>query len=847
MAVDGSLNFNTEVDTKGFNKGTKEVSSSVGELKGMLGGFAKAAAAAFSVKMITDFGKQAVESAASVNAANSQVTQTFGELESSARSVFKQIGSEAGILDTRLQGTGTSIYAFAKASGMESAEAMSMMEEALRVTADSAAYYDRSLEDVGESLKSFLKGNYANDAALGVSCTETTRNIAANRLYGKSFQDLSEAQKQLVLLDMVSEANKLSGAEGQAAREAEGWENVTGNLKEAWNQFLAVVGQPVLSVAVKVVQSLTEIMTELTEVARDAAEAVAGVFGIELQSASSAAQGTAQSARSTAKSAQSAAESYTEIAEESERTEEAQENSLASFDKVIKLEDNSAKSQPPAAAQTAGGTGAAATPIAFDTKTSERQLSGFGKKVKSILESVRKSFDKVFGGSFSGIWDGLLKETKGLLKTFKGVFSDLASLGEPLLQYFSTSFLPAFSTVFTTIGNILTGLLNTFTTVFSDIWNIAVFPMLQSFLTVGLPMITEFWAGCWEVIGVAFDVVKGLFDMLWADVAEPTLSLIATVWEDTWQSLSDFWDKWGAPIFESIKEAVTVTGEIIEDLWKKWLKPVADRIFEVCGRIWTEHLKPLLDNFLDFCGELINGVIVIYNKVLAPIVKWVIDWLSPIVTSALRVIVDVVSTIIETICDLVDGLITTVKGVIQFIVGVFTGDWEKAWEGVKNIFKGIWDTLVAIVKFPLNLMIDLINGLLYYIQEGMNWVIGKINSLSFDVPDWVPGIGGETFGFDLDYFELPQIPHLAQGTVIPANYGEFAAVLGDNKREAEVVSPISAMKQAFREALAEGGGKQTIIINLSMDTRRGRKLLSQQVIDDINDIINSTGTIPIDL
>ena len=96
-----------------------------------------------------------------------------------------------------------------------------MMERSLTVAADSAAYYDRSLDETTESLQSFLKGNFENDAALGLSCTETTRNAAANKLFGKSYMELSEAQKQLTLLQMVEDANKLSGAMGQAARESD--------------------------------------------------------------------------------------------------------------------------------------------------------------------------------------------------------------------------------------------------------------------------------------------------------------------------------------------------------------------------------------------------------------------------------------------------------------------------------------------------------------------------------------------------------------------------------------------------------------------------------------------------
>lgn len=218
----------------------------------------------FSTKKIMDFGKACVESAASVKAANSQFEQTFAELQSQADAAMQRVADSSGILQTRLQGVGTSIYAFAKTTGMDSAEALTMMEEALNVTADSAAYYDRSLEETAESLKSFLKGNYENDAALGLSCTETTRNTAANKLYGKSFNELSEAQKQLTLLQMVKDANELSGAMGQAARESDGWENVIGNLKESWKQFQAVLGAPVLKAVVPIIQNITKGISTLT-------------------------------------------------------------------------------------------------------------------------------------------------------------------------------------------------------------------------------------------------------------------------------------------------------------------------------------------------------------------------------------------------------------------------------------------------------------------------------------------------------------------------------------------------------------------------------------------------------
>ena len=110
-----------------------------------------------------------------------------------------------------------------------------------------------------------MKGNYANDAALGISATETTRNTMANQLYAKSFQELSEAQKVDTLLAMVEAGNKASGAIGQAARESDSWENVTGELTEAYRQLQAQVGKPVLEKAIPVIKKITNAAYELVE------------------------------------------------------------------------------------------------------------------------------------------------------------------------------------------------------------------------------------------------------------------------------------------------------------------------------------------------------------------------------------------------------------------------------------------------------------------------------------------------------------------------------------------------------------------------------------------------------
>lgn len=128
--------------------------------------------------------------------------------------------------------------------------------------------------------------------------------------------------------------------------------------------------------------------------------------------------------------------------------------------------------------------------------------------------------------------------------------------------------------------------------------------------------------------------------------------------------------------------------------------------------------------------------------------------------------------------ELIAGLKQVCGGFIDFITGVFSGDWDKAWKGIVNVGKGAVNILISII----NSMIDL--------------VVRGLNMLSFDIPDWVPFIGGGHFGFNIQ--KAPQIPYLAQGAVIPPNQ-EFLAVLGDQSSGNNIEAPESLIRKIVRE------------------------------------------------
>lgn len=146
------------------------------------------------------------------------------------------------------------------------------------------------------------------------------------------------------------------------------------------------------------------------------------------------------------------------------------------------------------------------------------------------------------------------------------------------------------------------------------------------------------------------------------------------------------------------------------------------------------------------------------------------------------------------------------SGLITFISGVFTGDWKKAWNGVLDILKGVWNLVIGTIEGGINFIID-----------GINLLLSALNKIHFEIPDGVPLVGGKTIGINIPPVSRVQLPRLASGAVIPPNR-EFMAVLGDQKSGTNIETPLSTMVQAFKQAMNETGGaggrQMTVILQL---------------------------------
>jgi phage-related protein len=190
-------------------------------------------------------------------------------------------------------------------------------------------------------------------------------------------------------------------------------------------------------------------------------------------------------------------------------------------------------------------------------------------------------------------------------------------------------------------------------------------------------------------------------------------------------------------------------------IWSNVLKPIA----EFTGETFIWALGTIGQTFSDLSdlmtekGDKINEILTAVGKGME--LLWNVIY-KPI----LQLMRGGISTLLRYIVRIVGDMIDVFSGIVEFVSGVFTGDWKKAWNGLVDIFKG-----------AVNWIIDIFEGV-------VNTIIDGINSISIDIPDWVPKIGGSHFGPNLARLEIPR---LATGGITS---GPTTALIGEAGREA---------------------------------------------------------------
>lgn len=677
--------------SQAWKKATSEMwSSTESSSNGMVGAFKKVAVAVgtfLAVEKVLSFGKGCLQAAADANAMESQFSQVFGNLEGKAGKSLSGIADKAGISENRMKGSFTKIAAFAKTTGMDTEGALALSERAMIAVADSAAFYDRSLEDTTESLQSFLKGNFENDAALGLSCTETTRNAAANKLYGKSFKDLSESQKQLTLLQMVEDANKTSGALGQAARESDTWTNVLGNLKQGWTDFQAVLGSAILPKAVKIVKSMASGVASLTEKTKVAIQwckehkTAVSVIGIAFATAGVA---------------------------------------IGAY--VLSLKSATIAAGIATAASTAFG-----AVMAFITSPITLTVAAIGALVAAFVVAYRESetFRNFINKLKNGLVNGFnsMKEAAGQLKDrLAEAWDSIVQKCQPVIDAIKKNLVGAFNDLKAAgqgVKDAIAGLLEKFRP------------------------ISDFLSGAFS--SAASDA-SGWFDRLtekagnFAKGALQWLNDKITVAREGFQKLAEF----AGRLWDNLDPVVTLIRDNLLNSLKNLEKPI-DTIkaaFQNIGDVIFNHLLPALRDFLmpiwESLKSALSGVAGILGGVFVTAFGLAVGAINGIV-SALSGFAQAFSGVIQFVSSafqLIVGIFTgnadlckkAIQGIKDGVVKYFSGMWSAVKgfikgfvDGVVGFFKGLWDTLVGHSIVP-----DTIDGIVNCFAGLWNKVVGFV-------------------------------------------------------------------------------------------------------------------------
>ena len=516
------------------------------------------------------------------------------------------------------------------------------------------------------------------------------------------------------------------------------------------------LAQPILQVVIPVFVKLVNILTQVVT-------AIAKFFGMlsgkSWSSQKSAAQGLNEE--------QKALEGVGSAAEDASK-------SMASFDEINQLTDNSAS------AAGGGAGGAASTEIAPDFSNldmAEDKLHDIlglvgaiaaGLLAWKIASLFTNDLSKIWGialavaGAFALVYFWLDAWNNGIdLQNFLGMLAGLAALAAGL----AIAFGPIAAGIALVVGGLamlVVGIKDVIENGFNLVNTLTIIAGLLA-AGIGISLLTGSWiplliAGFAAALvalvsftGHGEELIEGLkniidgFGKFFKGVFTGDLKLAAEGAKQIWEGLKQTWNA----IVNSIKDA-----------WSAFIT-------------WLQGKNPALAAIFETIGKLFSDQYNAWKKILS--------------------------------------------GLITFLTGVFTGDWKKAWNGVLDILKGVWNLIVGTVEGAINFIID-----------GINLLISALNKIHFEVPDWVPLVGGKSFGINITPVSRVSLPRLASGAVIPPNR-EFMAVLGDQKSGTNIETPLATMVQAFKQAMNETGGMggRSITVVMQVDKREFARAVYQ--------------------
>lgn len=883
MKSDGSIVIDTRINSDGVEAGVNNLKTSmtrkVGEVQdsiSKLGGAAKklgaAITAVFAVKQVVQFGKECLELGSDLQEVQNVVDVTFPTMTKQIEEFARKAADSFGLSETMAKRYVGTFGSMAKSFGYSEESAYGMATALTGLTGDVASFYNLSQEEAYTKLKSVFTGETESLKELGVVMTQSALDqYALANGFGKTTDKMTEQEKVALRLQFVQ--SQLSAANGDFARTSDSWANQVRVFELRIQSLKATIGQglinlftPIIkainvflekiSVATTAFKNFTEIITGKKSLGGNIAQETGDLSGIQ-------------------SGYEGAAEGADEFADSVKNAGKEAKKSLAPFDDLIVIQT---KAEEKSQSSVKENGSLSLDPGSSNAEGLQEQSSPFLNNILETLGAIKDRIKEIGGMFQSGFWEGM-GDYKPILNELK---QDLQSIGEHLRDIFTDAdvmaaasrFVDSFAmmigklagslmsiglTIATNliggiesylsnnvdrikgwlvrmfdVGAEINGILGNFFVAFADVFSVYASQTAQDITGSIIQIFADIFGGILE-LGAKF--ARDLLDILLTPYVENaakikksiamTLEPVKTVIESiaaTIRKVVDgvlkLYDDHIHPFFKSIKDGFSEIVGTINESYQEHIVPVMNKLANKFKEVMEGPVGDAIDSALNFLGKLVDAVKQLWEECLVPFANWLINKIVPILAPIIEMIGTVLLDALGTVAEIVDGLFDALSGLIDFIVGVFTGDWRKAWEGVKDIFSGIWDGIVSVVEGAVKIIGDII--------DGIKGTIDAVFGTDFSTPKQMASTYSISYPSSV-YAAIPyQMPRLATGTVVPPRAGEFAAILGDNNRETEVVSPLSTMKQALKEALAEsniGGGNQIVKAELVLDSTRFGQLV----------------------
>lgn len=694
-------------------------------------------------------------------------SSVFGQSTEEMQGWIENVNKTLGVSIQQLQRETAYIYSMAYAMGLGEQNSKTMAKAVAGMSEDFSHFYNVSSEVAYEKIQSALVGQTRGLKEWGIVLDDATiKEVAYAKGIAQSRAELTEQQKVLARYEAI--LMQTGAAQGSAVRELSGLTSQVTMLKNNFAQLGTTIGQALVGPLATVLSYANAVLKAINTV-------FSSIFGIEKVS---------NTAESSVKSMASGMSSDMDDANKSAKELKKQ---LSGFDE---LNNMTTPTSGAGDAIRAGGGGLNFTATEYDLGITDEAAT----KAEAMANRIQKAMDTVKGAIVSA-WNS------DPVQAFVGF---VTSSGQFIIDYW------------TTIGtDLYTNLSNTWNNISGNIG--------QTLSNIGL-LWTSFWTDL--TVGIQtygqpiIDGVSNLFNSIWTNAIDPAIQFISQRWADFTGILVNLWNTHGKTLIDNIGQFVTNTIGFFQQIWDDVLDPIILPFLETLSWLWEEHLSGVVEKVGDFIGKLINGALEIYNQFILPIVSWVIDVLSPVWAFLSNNVISHLGTILATISEVFGSIIGVLGGVVDFITGIFTGNWKKAWNGVKTIFKNIIDGLIEIFKFPINWIID-----------GINSFIAGLNKIK--IPDWVPLVGGKGIN-------IQKIPKLAEGGIIES---PTLAMIGEHGREAviplenntEWINKVAdSIESSGNTGEVEELLKELIIVVKNKPTGLSKKDVGKAAVDYIN-------------